>query len=105
MDEQKQVTLNGCRTRSWDDKKTGEKQTRFIADLYMPGLGAYDVMLTPEQYAQLVNLPPNTPLVQHYRMEIRDEVVSREGGRPFAVRRPVVVFGALSLVENARKAS
>lgn len=105
MDEQKNVILNGCRTRSWKDRKTGEDVVRFIADLYMPGMGAYDAMLTSEQYAQLATLAPGTALVQTYRMEIRDEVISRDGGRPFAVRRPTVVFGALSLVENARKAS
>lgn len=103
MPEQKEVFFNGVRDESYRKKGEETVTERFVADMYMPGVGAYDVLLTAGQYARFLNLQPGTQMLQGFKIEVRNSVVSNGKGS-FAVRRPEVRFLDLELLEAGKAA-
>lgn len=82
-------------------KKDGVRVERFLADVYVPGLGGFDMPVTAAQYAGLLQQSPNTPMV--LPLQLRIENTMREfNGRKFPVRDLTVRTGALEI--TARKA-
>lgn len=103
MSEKKMVFFNGVRDESYIKKGEDKQTDRFVADMYMPGVGAYDVLLSTGQYAQFLNLQPGTQMLQGFKIEVRNSVVAGAKGS-FAVRRPEVRFLDLELLEAGKAA-
>ena len=96
--DKREVLFMGVRTNTWKDRVSQEQKTRHVADLYMPGVGGYDKVLTPEQFGRLANVAPGTKMVQALDIEISNEVVKGgEGKNDWARRTPSVRFGDLEL--------
>lgn len=102
--------MNGVRDDSYDkkDKETGkvERVERYVADVYIPGLGAAELPVTPQEYGALLGVKPNTEATVPVRLEIANVVIPARvpGGRSFARRELQARFGNLELKQASAKA-
>ena len=102
------ATLQGVRNASYDKKQTDgstERVPRFVADLYIRGMGAVEMTVDQQTAANLDKLEPGTPVVLPVQLENRNVVVKNPGGRDYARRELGVRLGALELAEQGKKAS
>jgi hypothetical protein len=100
------VFLAGVRDDSYTKKSTGEHISRFMADLYHPGTGAFSIPVNATVYAQLLNHPPMvTQFKLPYRLEVAQRVVKLDGGGSYARQEMGIRFGDLELIEQSRKAA
>lgn len=103
------ATLQGVRDASYPKKnaETGkeERVPRFVADLYIRGMGAVEMTVDQETAVNLDKLAPGTPVLLPVQLENRNVVVNTGTGRPYARRELGVKLGALELAEQGKKAS
>lgn len=102
------ATLQGVRDASYDKKQTDgstERVPRFVADLYIRGMGAVEMTVDQQTAVNLDKLAPGTPVLLPVQLENRNVVVNTGTGRPYARRELGVRLGALELAEQGKKAS
>lgn len=102
------ATLQGVRDASYDKKQTDgstERVPRFVADLYIRGMGAVEMTVDQQTAVNLDKLAPGTAVLLPVQLENRNVVVNTGTGRPYARRELGVRLGALELAEQGKKAS
>ena len=95
------VFLAGVRDDSFKDRLSNETVDKFLADVYLPGTGAFSVPLTQIQYGQLLNVPPMSGQYKlPFRLEVSQQIKTSKLGNSYASAQLVVRFGVLEpLVE------
>ena len=102
------VFLSGVRDDSYKDKDNNLRE-RYLADVYLPGTGAFSIPLTRQVYDVLVSVPP---MSGQYELPVSIEVVNRvvksagAGGRitEYARQELALRFGDLSPVAAKKSA-
>lgn len=98
------VFFAGARDDSYT-ARDGKKVERFMADVYLPGTGAFSFPVSATVYAGLLNTPP---MVTQFKLPVRLEVVQRvmksESGAAYARSELAVRFGDLERMEETKRA-
>lgn len=97
--------LQGTRDASYDKKQSDgsvERVSRYVADLYIAGMGAVEVTVDQTTYGNLGKQPPMTTITVPVQLEMRNSVVSTASGRPYARRELGVRLGNLELADGKR---
>lgn len=98
MDLNLNVTVMGVREGA---RKDGT--TYYRADLYLPGVGPFDVSVEPGEYVSLSKIPSGSALVLYCKVAISDRTVAMPNGKSFTVKALSLNTGKLAIPENARK--
>lgn len=99
------VFLAGVRDDSYD-AKDGTRKERYLADLYLPGAGAFSIPLTRQVYDVLVNVPPMSGQYElPVSIEIEDRIQKAANSNFQYVRRELALrYGDLTPAAQAKKA-
>lgn len=98
------VFLAGVRDDSYT-AKDGTHKERYVADLYLPGTGAFSIPLTRQVFDVLSNVPPMSGQYElPVSIEIEDRIQKTATGFQYVRRELALRYGDLTPVQ-AKKAS
>lgn len=95
------VFLSGVRDDSYTTKNNEHKE-RYLADLYLPGTGAFTIPLARQVYDVLLSAKPMSEYELPVTIEIVDRVASSASGFQYARRELALRYGDLTPVKAVK---
>lgn len=92
------VWFQGVRDDGYTKKGETVRTERYLADVYLPGSGAFDISVTRAVYEKLLLAKPMTEAILPMSLEIRQDVQKSANGNAYARRNLTPKFGDLELV-------